>query len=39
MVAELCLVEFQLHSALLLSGLEPLEMLPLPLAVLEYNWR
>jgi hypothetical protein len=40
---EPCLVEFQLHSAQLLSELEPREVLPLPLplplAVLEYNWR
>ena len=39
MAAELSLVEFRLHSALLLSKLESLEMLPLPLAVLECSWR
>ena len=39
--AELCLVEFQFHSALRLSVLEPQEMLLLlpSLAALECNWQ
>lgn len=37
--AELCLVESRLHLTLLLLGFELQEMLLLPLAALECNWR